>query len=61
MPSEFYRDSGGQGFLSWLSQWWKYNHSTHISRVHSVRLSQRSFMDGEVIKNTGEVIPKESV
>lgn len=32
----------------------------HMRRVAN-RYSERSFMDGEVIKKTGEVIPKESV
>lgn len=60
MPSEFYRDPGAQGFLDWLARWWHHENEKN-ERVIAHRASQRSFMDGHVIRKTGEVIPKESV
>jgi hypothetical protein len=39
---------------------WDREHHTHMKKI-AHRYSQRALMDGEVVKRTGEVVPKESV
>jgi hypothetical protein len=39
---------------------WDREHHAHMRRIAN-RYSLRAQMDGEVIKRTGEVVPKESV
>ena len=68
MPSEFYRDPGAQGWFFWLAKAWeqalregKPNPELWVTREMAHRYGERAEMDGEVVKKTGEVIPKESV
>lgn len=39
---------------------WDREHHVHMKHV-AHRYAERAWMDGEVVKRTGEVIPKESV
>jgi hypothetical protein len=39
---------------------WDREHDSHMKKV-AHRYAERAWMDGDVIKRTGEVVPKESV
>ena len=54
-------DPGERGLFKWLAGWYAAKERQSISKEDAHAYHQRSLMDGEVIRCSGEVIPKESV
>lgn len=45
--------------LDWFKKEWHREEELHMKKI-AERYAQRAWMDGDTIKRTGEVIPKES-
>lgn len=54
-----HRELSVKALLEWFRHEWHREDRIHTKRI-AERYAQRAWMDGNTIKRTGEVIPKES-